>query len=125
MSPNGLRPTHLEADRVISTFSFDPDLEPSPQNLHRGEASGPLSRSLERHGHLRGGGLRSSGMPHEGYADPITNDGPGFHSNMNVSELTERVTRAIKASDVSSTPPVVENMDEVTQEIMRLTPIGP
>ena len=30
MSPSGLRPTRLEADRVISTFSFDPNLEPSP-----------------------------------------------------------------------------------------------
>ena len=28
-------------------FSFDPNLEPSPQNLHRGEASGPLE-SLSR-----------------------------------------------------------------------------
>ena len=40
-------------------------------------------------------------MSHEGYADPIMNDGPGFHSIMPVSELTEHVTRAqaIKASD--------------------------
>ena len=28
-------------------------------------------------------------MPHEGYAIPITNDGPGFHSDTPVSELTE------------------------------------
>ena len=48
-------------------------------------------------------------MSHEGYADPITNDGPGFHSNVPVSELTERVTRAIEASDVSSAPPFVRN----------------
>ena len=48
-------------------------------------------------------------MPHEGYADPVTNDGPGFHSNVPVSELTEHVTRAIEASDVSSAPPVVRN----------------
>ena len=41
MRPSGLRPTHLEVDRVISTFSFNPNLEPSPQNLHRWEASGP------------------------------------------------------------------------------------
>ena len=47
-------------------------------------------------------------MPHEGYADPIMNDRPGFHLNMPDSELTERVTRAIVASDVSSTPLVVE-----------------
>ena len=41
MGASGLRSTHLEANRVISTFSSDPNLEPSPQNLHRGEASGP------------------------------------------------------------------------------------
>ena len=41
MCPSGLCLTHSEADRVISTFLFDPNLEPSPQNLHRGEASGP------------------------------------------------------------------------------------
>ena len=50
-------------------------------------------------------------MPHEGFADPITNDGPGFHLNMPISELTERVTQAIEASDVSSTPPIVTTMD--------------
>ena len=55
-------------------------------------------------------------MPHEGYADLITNDGPKFHSNMPVSELTEHVTRAIEASDVSSTPPVVETTDGVTHQ---------
>ena len=53
-------------------------------------------------------------MPHEGYADPVTNDGPGFHSNMPVSELTKRVTRAIEASDVSSTPSVAETADGAT-----------
>ena len=31
-------------------------------------------------------------MPHEGYTDPIMNDEPRFHSNVPVSELTERVT---------------------------------
>ena len=53
-------------------------------------------------------------MPHEGYADPVMNDGPGFYSNMPVSELTERVTRAIEASNVSSAPPVVETADGAT-----------
>ena len=48
-------------------------------------------------------------MPHEGYADPIMNDGPRFHSNVPISELTERVTRAIEASDISLAPPVVRN----------------
>ena len=48
-------------------------------------------------------------MSHEGYADPVMNDGPRFHSNVPVSELTERVTRAIEASDVSSAPLVARN----------------
>ena len=50
-------------------------------------------------------------MPHEGYADPVMNDGPEFHSNVPVSELTERVARAIEASDVSSAPPIAETTD--------------
>ena len=41
MSPSSPHLIRSEPDRVISTFSFDPDLEPSPQNQHRGEASGP------------------------------------------------------------------------------------
>ena len=45
---------------------------------------------------------------------PSANDGPRFHSNMPVSELTERDTRAIEASGVSSTPPVTETADGVT-----------
>ena len=53
-------------------------------------------------------------MPHEGYADPIANDESRFHSNMPISELVERVTRAIEASDVSSTPLVAETTDGVT-----------
>ena len=52
------------------------------------------------------------------------NDRPRFHSNMPVSELTERDTRAIKASVVSSAPLVVETTDRVTHEI-RPTPIEP
>ena len=63
-------------------------------------------------------------MPHEGYADPVTNDRPKFHSNVPVSELTERVTRAIEASDVSSAPLVAETMDRVTQKT-RPTPTMP
>ena len=50
-------------------------------------------------------------MPHEGYADPIMNDRPRFHSNMPISELTEHVTRAIEASDVSSAPLVMKTVD--------------
>ena len=63
-------------------------------------------------------------MPHEGYADPITNDGLGFHSNVPVSELTERVTRAIEASDVSSAPPIAETTNGVMYET-QLTPTEP
>ena len=37
-------------------------------------------------------------MSQEGYADPITNDGPGFHSIIPVSKLTERITRVIKVT---------------------------
>ena len=48
-------------------------------------------------------------MSHEGYANPIMNDGSGFHSNMPISELTKHVTQAIEASDVSLAPPVARN----------------
>ena len=60
-------------------------------------------------------------MPHEGYADPVTNDRPGFHSDMPVSKLTKHVTRVIEASDVSSTPQVAKTMAGVMHET-RLTP---
>ena len=63
-------------------------------------------------------------MPHEGYADLVMNDGPRFHSNMPVSELTEHVTRAIEASDVSSTPLDAETTDGVTHKT-RSTPTEP
>ena len=63
-------------------------------------------------------------MPHEGFADPITNDRHRFHSNMPISELTECVTRAIEASVVSLAPLVVETEDGVTRET-RPTPIRP
>ena len=64
-------------------------------------------------------------MPHEGYANPIINDGPRFHSNMPDNELTERVTRAIKESDVSSTPSVVKTTDRATITKMSLPSTGP
>ena len=48
-------------------------------------------------------------MPHAGFADPVTNDGPKFHSNIPISELTERVTRAVEASNISSAPPIARN----------------
>ena len=55
-------------------------------------------------------------MPHKGRPDPVMSDGPGFQSNMPISELTERVTRAIEASDISSTPLVAETTDGVTSQ---------
>ena len=55
-------------------------------------------------------------MPYEGYVDLVTNDGPGFHLDVPVIKLIERVTRAIEASDVSSTPPVAETADGVMHE---------
>ena len=50
-------------------------------------------------------------MSQLGYADPVTNNEPGFCSIIPISELTERVTRAraIGTSDKNSAPPVVRN----------------
>ena len=55
-------------------------------------------------------------MPHEGYADLVMNDGPRFHSDMPISELTEHDTRAIEASVVSSAPLVMETTNGVTHK---------
>ena len=55
---------------------------------------------------------------------PLADDGPRFHSNMPISELIERNTRAIEASVISSAPLVVETKDGVTHEIWS-TPIDP
>ena len=61
------------------------------------------------------GGLRNNGMPPEGFADPVTSDGTGFRTNIPISELIKRVIQAIEASDVASTPLVVETMNGVTE----------
>ena len=53
-------------------------------------------------------------MPPEGFADLVTSNGTGFRSNIPVSELIKRVTRAIEASDVASTPLVAKTADRVT-----------
>ena len=45
-------------------------------------------------------------MSQEGYADPVTNDGPGFCSITPVSELTERVTRARAIGTNDKTQPL-------------------
>ena len=55
---------------------------------------------------------------------PSVDDGPGFHSDVPISELTERDTRAIEASVVSLAPLVAENEDGVIHET-RMTPTEP
>ena len=47
---------------------------------------------------------------------PSANDGPGFHTNIPVSKLIERDTRAIEASVVDSAPPIAKTEDEVTRD---------
>ena len=64
-------------------------------------------------------------MADEGYANPVMNNGPRFHSNMPDSELTEPVTRAIEASDISSTPLVVKTTDRATITKMSQPSTGP
>ena len=58
-------------------------------------------------------------MPPEVFADPITSDGTRFYSNIPVSELIRRVTRAIEAGDIASTPPVAKTVDGATFMKMR------
>ena len=49
---------------------------------------------------------------------PSANDGPRFHTNIPISELIERDTRAIEASIVNSAPPIAETEDRVMRENM-------
>ena len=55
---------------------------------------------------------------------PSANDGSRFHTNIPVSELIERDTRAVEASVINSAPPVAETEDRVTRET-RATPVRP
>ena len=55
---------------------------------------------------------------------PSANDGLGFHTNVPISELIERDTRAIEASVVYSAPPIAKIEDGVTCKL-RPTPIRP
>ena len=55
---------------------------------------------------------------------PSANDGSGFHTNIPVSELIERDTRAIKESVANSAPPIAETEDGVTRKTWP-TPIRP
>ena len=47
---------------------------------------------------------------------PSANDGFRFHTNIPISELIERDTRAIEASVVNSAPLAVETEDGVARE---------
>ena len=47
---------------------------------------------------------------------PSANDGPGFHTNVPVSELVERDTQAVEASVIYSAPPIAKIEDGVTRE---------
>ena len=60
------------------------------------------------------GRSRSNGTPPGGFANPVTSNMIGFRSNIPVSELIRRVTRAIETSDVASTPPVAKTTNGAT-----------
>ena len=75
----------------LKPFSFDSNLEPNPQNLHRGEANGP-PEPIEWLGHLLGGRLEVVECHMRALPTPSANDRPRFHTNMPVSELIERGT---------------------------------
>ena len=66
-------------------------------------------------------------MSQEGYANPVTNDGPRFHSIISVSELTERVTqaRANRGKRQNSAPPVVRNRGRGNAQNSKPTPTKP
>ena len=64
-------------------------------------------------------------MPHEGYANPVMNNRPRCHLYIPISELTEHVTRAIEASDISSTPPIAQTIVGVMITKMSRPSIGP
>ena len=50
---------------------------------------------------------------------PSANDGPRFHTNIAISELIERDTRAVEASVVYSAPPIAKIEDGVTRKLRR------
>ena len=55
-------------------------------------------------------------MPQEGYANPITNDRPGFHSITPISELTELVFEPERSGQATKlSPSGCEELDGVAQ----------
>ena len=56
-------------------------------------------------------------MSQEGYADPVTNDGPGFHSITPVSEFTELVFEPERSGQATKlSPSGCEEPDGVAQK---------
>ena len=45
-------------------------------------------------------------MSQEGYVDPITNDGLGFHLIIPITKLTERVSQALAIGTSDKTQPL-------------------
>ena len=95
MSLSGLCPTRIKAGRVISTFLFNP----ASSRAHRIPIEG---ESIGRRVKEQRNATRGLCRPYR-EANRI-----GFCPNIPVSELIKHVTRAIEASDVALTPPVVK-----------------
>ena len=56
-------------------------------------------------------------MPQEGYANPVTNDGPRFHSITPVSKLTELVFEPERSGQATKlSPSDCEEPDGVVQK---------
>ena len=65
-------------------------------------------------------------MPQEGYADPVTNDGPKFHSITPVSELTELVFEPERLGQAMKLSPFgCEEPDGVAQNNSHRPPLRP
>ena len=65
-------------------------------------------------------------MPQEGYTDPVTNDGPGFHSITPVSKLTELVFELERLGQATKlSPSGCEELDGVAQNNSHRPPRRP
>ena len=65
-------------------------------------------------------------MSQEGYADPVTNDGPEFHSIIPISELTEcQSSLSDQDKRQSSAPPIVRNQGWGNVQNSKPTPTKP
>ena len=79
MSLNGLRPTHIEADRVTSNFSFDPAFSQAHRIPIEGESIGrQVNGTIE---------CLPRALPTQSQSYRIR-----FHLNIHVSELIRHVT---------------------------------